>query len=614
MREDLLQYYNQELTFLRRSGADFARRYPKVAARLQLTEPNQCDDPHVERLLEGFAFLAARIHLRLDEDFPQISEALLDVVHPHYTRPVPSLALAQFELDREQGRVTEGHLVARHAELYSRPVAGDRCRFRTCFDTVLWPVEVEQVRWTTPHGLTPPVPASAAVAALSLRLACLSGVAFSQLALQKLRLFLSAEPTLAATLYELLLNNCVQILVRDVAPGAVREPLVLPASVLQPVGFAEDEALLPASGRAFAGYRLLQEYFALPEKFLFLDLAGFDLIRETGFGQQIEIVFLISSFERSERRALLETGVSRQTIRLGCTPVANLFPRTAEPIPLRERREEYLGVADARRRAATGIFAIEDVVAEVRGRPEPLRFEPLYSFRHGIDAAAPRAYWRAVRRPREWHDEEETELYLSFLDLSGRTVHPDQDTATVRLLCYDADLPGRLTLGNRDGDFQMQGAGPVARIVALTRPTRAVQPPLGRPQLWRLISLLSLNYLSLIDSGGEALRELLRLHNFAGSSSGEQQIQGITEVTGRPIHARIASEQGPVFARGNRVEITFDEEQFAGGGAYLFASVLERFLGLCVSLNSFSILAARTRQRRAWLHEWPPRSGWKPIL
>ena len=199
MRDDLLYYYERELAFLRRTGAEFGRRYPKVAARLQL-EANKCDDPHVERLLEGFAFLAARVHLRIDDDFPEFSEALLNVVYPHYTRPIPSLSLVQFVLDPEQGKLTTGLRIPKDTDLYSRPVAGTPCRFRTCYETTLWPVTIAAAKWVTPHELKPAVRAQDAVAALRLELACLPDVTFEQLELETLRLHISADANLASTL------------------------------------------------------------------------------------------------------------------------------------------------------------------------------------------------------------------------------------------------------------------------------------------------------------------------------------------------------------------------------------------------------------------------------
>jgi type VI secretion system protein ImpG len=257
---------------------------------------------------------------------------------------------------------------------------------------------------------------------------------------------------------------------------------------------------------------------------------------------------------------------------------------------------------------------VDEVVAVSPGQAEPFRFEPFYSFRHGQVDGGGQLFWHAQRRPTAWLAEEGTDVFLSFVDSSARMVHPDTDTVTARLTCFNADLPSRLPFGDARGDFEMPGGGAVSRIVALVKPTSVVQPPLGKPQLWRLISQLSLNYMSLEEGGAESLRELLRLHNALQSLSGEKQIQGIREVRCSPCHARIESGHGITFARGHRVEVDFDEDLFAGGNLYLLASVLERFLGLYVSLNSFCVLAARSVQRKGLLREWPPRAGQKALL
>lgn len=612
MRDDLLYYYERELTYLRRLGAEFAEQYPKIASRLEL-EPTKCDDPHVERLLEGFAFLAARVHLKLDDDFPQITDALLNVLYPHYVRPIPAMSMVEFHLDPEQGKLSTGLQVPRDSILLSRPVAGVPCRFRTCYDTTLWPLTVKDVSWVTPDQLTPPVRAPDAVAAVRLRLQCLPDVRFDQLELSALRMHLNGETNLVSTVYELLCNNCTDVLVRD-PDDPKRPPLRLPASAIRPVGFGEDEGMLPFAKRSFVAYRLLQEYFTFPEKFYFIDVAGFDQVRAAGFGSSAELVFLIAPFERTDRRQMLETGVSTRTFRLGCTPVVNLFTQSSEPVLLAEKNPEYLLIADVRRRAMTSIYSVDEVVAVTPGQAEPLRFEPFYSYRHSTDAGEAKQFWYATRRPSGSRSGGASDVYLSFVDLSSRPVHPDRDAVTARITCYNGDLPSRLPFGSEDGDFELERGGPVQKIVALLKPTPVVEPPLGKPQLWRLISLLSLNYVSLVEGGAEALRELLRLHNFGDSMAGEKQIQGVLNVKGSPCYSRIENEHGLTFARGQRVEVEFDEEQFAGGGVYLLASVLERFLGLYVSLNSFCILSAQTQQRSEVMAEWPPRAGWKPLL
>jgi type VI secretion system protein ImpG len=293
--------------------------------------------------------------------------------------------------------------------------------------------------------------------------------------------------------------------------------------------------------------------------------------------------------------------------------VVNLFTQISEPVSLTQERYEYLVVPDARRRSSTEIFSVEEVTGTTTAGGSPLRFEPLYSYRHAHGAGQD-LFWHSTRKPSGWRLDSGTDVYLSFADLEGRTRQPGVGVVTCRLACFNSDLPSRLPFGLDDGDFELPSGGPIRRITALVKPTAVIQPPLGKPQLWRLISLFALKYMALLEAGAEGLQELLRLFNAGDSVVGERQIQGISGLKGSPCFSRVATDHGIAFARGHRVEIDFDEEQFAGGGLFLFASVLERFLGLYASLNSFSQLVARSQQRKLPLREWAPRAGWTPLI
>jgi type VI secretion system protein ImpG len=611
MHDELLDLYNQELTYLRRMGAEFARRYPGVASALQL-DATRSADPHVERLLEGFAFLTARVQLRIRDDFPEIAQALLTSVYPEYTRPIPSMSLVQFQLDPEQGKLSTGFAVPAGTPLYTRrAVDGVRCQFRTCFDTTLWPIQVSAASLVSPQQLKPPVRGTDATVALRLLLTTPADIPFSGLGIESLRLYINAESNIAATLYELLLNSCDSILLRQPGPRAIPD-IVLPAASLVPVGFELDEGVLPVPRRSHLGLRLLTEYFAFPEKFFFLDLHGLDRSAAVA-GSALEVVFLISRFELAERRAQLEAAVTADTLRIGCTPVANLFPHTSEPIRLTQRRPEYPIIADARRQKATGIYSVEQVKAVVEGQVQTVGFRPLYSYRHAAKSDNG-LFWHATRRPRHWRADEESDVFLSFVDAGAVATSPDYDSVTVQLLCYNGDLPSRLSVGGPDGDFDLPGGGPIRTVAALVNPTPLVPAAASGPLLWRLVSLLSLNYVSLVDEGPATLQELLTLHNVRGSPAGMKQIEALIALGSAPVYSRIRGEHGLAFARGHRIDVEFDEEQFAGGGVYLFASVLERFFGMYTSLNSFTVLRARTTKRREILKEWPPRSGSKPLL
>jgi type VI secretion system protein ImpG len=608
MRDELLLFYERELDYLRKSAAQFAEKHPKVASRLVL-EPTKCEDPHVERLLEGFAFLAARVHLKLEDEFPEITEALLSVVYPQLVRPIPSMSVVEFQLDPEKGKLNSGMKIERNSQLYSKPISGVPCTFRTCYDTTLWPITVSAAELSPPSRLKPPVKTSDSAWAIRLELRCAKDVNLVALKPDKLRFYLDGESGLVNILYELLFSRLNRIQVRDLTPGSKLAPVTLPATALNAVGFGPNEGMVPYPSSSFAGHRLLMEYFAFPEKFFFIDLGGLEAVSHAGFKDAVEVIFLLSDIEGSGRQQRLELELSKKTFRLGCTPVVNLFPQVAEPIQLNQRRVEYPLIPDVRRPYSVEVYSVDEVAGINSANQKITVYEPFYSLRHSARRDDRSCFWLARRRPSNRPNDDGTDISLSLLDLSLTTADPDATVLSVKTTCTNRDLPGRLPFGNQDSDFELEGAAPMRRIVALRKPTGPVRPPMGKSVLWRLVSHLSLNYLSLVSEGKDALQEMLRLYDLGRTAYSQNVIQSILQVRSRPHFARLVSEQGVSFARGLRIEMEIDEDQFTGGGAFLFAAVLERFFGLAASLNSFTQLSVTTPQRKEGLYEWEPRSG-----
>ena len=613
MRDDLLNYYERELTFLRQMGAEFADKYPKIARRL-LLEPTQCEDPHVERMIEAFAFLAARVHLKIDDEFPEITEALLGVIYPHFVRPIPSMSVAELSSDPENAALITGFPVPRGAVLNSRPIDGLPLRFRTSFDVTLWPIMISGTQWKTPDRLSPAPKSSGATAALRTEIRYAPGVLPDKLNIRSLRFFLNGEAALMHSFYELLCNNTMQILLRDLTPGSRKPPITLPATCLQAVGFHENEALIPYPRRSFDGYRIIQEFFHFPEKFFFMELSGLEELIGSGFKTGFEVVVLISRFERPDRMQQLEVGIGPNSLKLNCTPIINLFKQTAEPILLSHNKAEYGIVPDVRRPLAMEIFSVEEVLSSNPSSGDITYFEPFYSYRHGAIRDNKQTFWQSMRRQSTRRNDDGTEVSLSLVDLSGRPMRPDFDAITVRTICSNRDLPSRMPIGNDAGDLEPQGLAPIRKVTILRKMTAPVRPPVGKGALWRLISHLSLNYLSLVEDGKESFQEILRLYDFENSPALQKQIIGITSISSQRHFARLVSENGISFARGLKIDIELDEEQFVGAGAYLFASVVERFLALYVTMNSFSQLTVRTKQRKEVLGAWPPRTGQQILL
>jgi type VI secretion system protein ImpG len=608
MPDDLLDYYNRELTFIRRLGAEFAVANPKIAKRLRLSPDEAADDPHVERLIEAFAYLAARIRTKLEDEFPELTTSLLNVLYPHYLAPIPSLSIAQFLVDLEQAQLTTGYTIPRQTELETEPVRDEPCRFRTCYPVTLWPIEIRSAvlaQAPLPAPVTPYFDEASAV--LRLGLNCPSQeTSFATLGIDTLRLFLKGQPHHVHRLYELLFNNTIGVAVTR--SGTPVEPFLMGPGALQQVGFDRDEGLLPYPARSFLGYRLLTEYFAFPQKFLFVDLRLSEIKAMSGLGNQLVVYIYLNRVV-----ADLARNISADTFQLGCTPIVNLFPQRADPISLTHTNIEYQVVPDRRRPMALEVYSIDRVTAS-SPRGESVEFRPFFSIKHGLDRGSDWTYWHATRRPAEATlatGDRGTEVHLSLVDPMFKPSGPTGSVLEVQTTCLNRDLPQDLPYGGDHPRLQLsEGGGPISRILCLTPLTRTVRADLDHGLLWRLISHLSLNHLSLVENGGDdALREILKLYDLVDSAETHSQISGILGVKSRRIVGAVRSEGPLTFCRGTEVTINFDEERFTGSCLFLFASVLERFLGLYCTLNSFSKLIATVKGREGELRRWPPRMG-----
>ncbi len=601
MDDALLNYYEQELSYIRQMGAEFAGKYPKIAGRL-LLEQDKSADPHTERLIEAFAFISGRIHKKIDDDFPAITESLFNVIYPHYNNPIPSLTIVRFE-PIMQNISEAGYLLERGTKLYSKPVNGTPCQFTTCQPVNIWPVQVVEAELKEPRVLT-----RNAQQAIHLRLKTAGNIPFAKLNWQSLRFFLNGQHQHVFHLYELLFNNVCHITCEAAGSLNASEGITLAPSAIGPVGFDNAEGILPFSKRSFPGYRLLFEYFCFPERFLFFDLLGLDRLKSTQIGDTLDIWIYLN---RAAKNNLV---VNKDTFCLNAAPAVNLFSKTAEPIRVEQRQTEYQVVPDLRKRDSTEIYSIDRVTASSTAVPgESYEYKPFYSMRHHLNedgARGRQAYWHIQRRQSSRKGDSGTEVFLSFADLDFKPTDPGVEILLLHTTCTNRDLPSKLPFGAPGGDFNLEIAAPLTQVSGMMKPTPTRRPATGGGLHWRLISHLSLNYLSIVQGGEEALREILRLYDFDNSPATRQQISGISSLTSRYVTKKMGRSLG----RGVQVVIEFDEDKYVGTGLFLFASILERFLGQYVSVNSFSQLVARTIQKDEVLKEWQPRSGNRTLL
>ena len=617
MRDRLLAYYDRELQFIRKLVAGFAEAYPEVAGRL-LLEPTKCEDPHVERIIEAFSMLTARISLRLDDDFSEVTDSLLGILYPHFLNPIPSATIVQLALDPEQGKASEGVLVARHTLMHAQPVDGVRCRFRSCYPVRLWPIEVASVEVVPPPA--GPVPAEAR-SALRIRLRALPGTKLQELSIDRLRFFLDAPAGMIDGLYRMLASDALGILVQR---GSSGHPVFLSAEHVRPMGFERDEGLLEYPRESFLGYRLLQEYFAFEAKFLFVEIGELPPAAPDTAYDFLELCVLLP---QPLAEIAIRPGV--ENLRLGCTPAVNLFHHLADPIRVTHTALEYPVVPDVRASRSYEVHSVTSVSSTVPGSAAMRSYEPFFGLRHGIVTDGELPFWHATRKPSMRKDDEGTEVFLSLSDRNFLAARPPSEDLHVRTLCTNRDLPARLPFGNPRGDLQIEGRAEIATIRCLRKPTQPIRAPIGAGSRWRIISHLALNHLSLVDvavpegaasdvpgqpQGLEALREILALYDFADTAVTRQRIAGVSDLRVRRVLRRIGRGMAGGFARGLEVEIELDEEKFPGAGAFLFAAVLERFLGLYTSINSFTQTVARGRHTNGTLKRWPPRAGEVQVL
>jgi type VI secretion system protein ImpG len=621
----LLRYYNLELQHLRETGAEFAEQFPKVAARLGM-HGLEVADPYVERLLEGVGFLAARVHLKLDAEFPRFTQALLEIVYPHYLAPTPSMLVAQLKPDLNDPNLASGPRVPRGTMMTSVANSDDAtsCEFQTAQDVTLWPVEVVSASY---FAFAPDLPLNTLPVAQRIRggvrikLKTTAGLKFSQLPLERLRFYLTGGDEAANKLYELCLSTTVGALVVP-GKGAAKWHEFIPASAIRPVGFSDDEALLPVTLRSFQGYRLLQEYFSFPQRYRFVDVTGLASAIKRVDGDQLELVVLLGRGD-----ATLESVVDGSNLALFCTPAINLFHKRADRIHVGDSAYEYHVVADRTRPLDFEVYSVTDVVGHGIGTDSEQRFLPLYSAYTSDRAHHESAYFTTRREPRLVSTAEKrrgsrssyigSEVFLSLVDPVNTPFAGDLRQLSVETLCTNRDLVLQMPLGTGRTDLTLEVAAPVSSVRVVSGPSRPYAPLADGAVAWRAISHLSLNYLSLVQStaeqGAAALRDLLQLYAPDADVSARRQIEGIRSTQVKRVVRRLRGPGPLAFGRGVEITVLVEELAFEGGSAYLLGAVLDEYFARHVSINSFTETVLRSANRGE-INRWVPHWGARPTL
>ncbi|MBL4795141.1 MAG: type VI secretion system baseplate subunit TssF [Pseudomonadales bacterium] len=607
MTDELLSYYEKELAYLRQSGGQFAETHPKIAGRLKLSE-EIVEDPHVSRLLEGVAYLNARIQKKLDDEFPELTDALLEVLYPHYLQAIPSTSVIQF---KPADDLDCHYAMPANTLLETEPFHGQTCQFRTSYPVDLHPITISKAKYSIRPFNAPgsdKVKGAQALLQISIK-SKLPGVPIKELNVNSLRFYLRGQPQHRFKLYEQLLNNNLKVAIAD--DENEKQPMYLNRSSIQAVGLKDEDGVLPYPENAFTGYRLLTEFFACPEKFLFIDINNIYLFTDQSDKEEFHLYIYLNQADPE-----LERNLSADNLALGCSPIINLFEHTADPIPLNQEQSEYKVVADVRASDCMEIHSITQVKA-IQANGEQRLIAPLYQTPfHNQRKDKSREHWLARRQDRNDTDGT-TNTLISITDLDFNRLPPADETLNIKTLCFNRNLPSKLPFGGGQPALSCVGdTPPIKSIHCLTPPTEVIRPAKGRSAQWKLISHLNLNHLSLGNSPEAllSLKELLNLYNFNSTASSQALIDSITKLNIVPTTAPISLSGKTTLCRGTEITLELDDSQLSGTNSYLFSSILESFFALHCSINTFTRLIVNIKGKDGALKKWPPRAGEKALI
>jgi type VI secretion system protein ImpG len=625
MDRRFLDHYNNELHHLRQMAAEFAQQNPVQAGRLAIDKEGKeiCPDPYVERLLEGFAFLTARVQLKLDAEFPRLTQSLLETVYPQYLCPIPSMAIVRFEPD-QQATQPDGYPIPRGTVLRSNLRPGERtaCEYRTAHDVQLWPLRLNEARYYMRDVSELDLPPSlGGRAALRFRLQTSGGIPIKAIKLDRLPFFLRGADEVPSSIYEQIFSRGEAVVVQAVTGERHKPRTILPRAVIRRLGFREDEALLPNSPRGFQGHRFLREYFAFPQRYLFFEMSGLAEALHACEGDKVDLIIVLNEQEvRLEERR-----IDASFFELYCTPVINLFSKRADRILMSDRFSEFHVVADKTRPMDFEVFQIESVSGYGVRADEEQEFRPFYMAKDTDTRTS--AFFTVHREPRVLSEKEKkfgqkssyigSEVYISLVDSNAAPYRTELQQLGVTALCTNRHLPIQMSRGPTGSDFSLEIAAPIVSVSCLTAPT-APRPAFADGELgWRIVSHLSLNYLSLLDGPGNegalALRQLLKLYVDSSDPILGKQIEGIRSTQSRAVFQRVQT-LGPItFARGLEISVLFDESAFEGFGIFILGAVLEQFMGRYVSLNSFTETVIKSQQRGEVMR-WKAQIGRRQLI
>jgi type VI secretion system protein ImpG len=621
MDPQLLDYYNRELTYMREAASEFAQLHPKIARRLGM-QGVEVADPYVERLIESFCFMSARMGIKLDAEFPRFSQRLLEVVYPNYVAPTPSMAVAQLHPNAGEGDLSKGFVVPRGTSFFAKVPEGETtaCEFRSGQDVSLWPIEIVSAKLA---GTPPDIPAlerylppTVQVAgSLRIRLRVTGELNFCDLkGLDRLPIYLPGDVQVASRLFEMLHVGAVASLT-GVPDRMAEHPHVVTRDALVHEGLGTDQSLLPVAWNTWHGHNLLHEYFACPSRFYFFALQGLAPGLSRIQGKDAEVVVLLTQ-DTAPLRGLVDEG----QLALFCTPVVNLFDKRTDRIEIHPGEAEFQLVPDRSRPMDFEVFSVQEMRGQKADTTQELVFRPMFQTLNQDEGNHGR-YFSLRREGRLASDSARrygtrtpyvgTEVFVSLVDQQEAPYPASLRYLSVQALLTNRDLP-RLVPRNGHSDLSVTDSLPLSAVGLVRAPSQPRAPFAQGETAWRLIRQLNFNYLPLMDmdtrQGAQALRDMLRLFVGADDAIAARQVDGLIGSRVAPVTRRLPGNGPLVYGRGVQCDLTVDEDAFSGTSPYLFGLVLEHYLARHVSINVFTETRLESMQR-GMVASWDARMG-----
>jgi type VI secretion system protein ImpG len=629
----LLSAYEQELRYFRESSVEFSKQFPKIAGRLGI-DSTEIADPYVERLVEATAFLSARVNLKLNAEYPHFTQSFLEIAYPNYLAPTPAMMVVQLVPDLLDAELASGRVIPKGSGIRALKPAGQStyCEFTTAHSVTLSPMEItgaEFFRYAPDLPLAQHPRARDIQGGVKIQLQSTAGLAFKNLEIEELVFHLSGPEDIAWQLHECFLGDPISVILRslDSNGNPKGKTFELPASSIEPIGFGEDEALLPKSNAGFSGHRLLHEYFAFSQRFQFVRIKHESLLQTIKQidGDRLEVIVV---FSRGD--AALEKLVSAANFLLNCTPAINLFRKHLDRVPVSDSQYEFHLIPDRTRPQDFEIYSITSVTGYGKSDQESSgeqSFRPFYSAFHGNRYAHP-AYYTTRREPRLLSAKQKvqgnrtsyigSEVFIQLVDPQEAPYSTQIRQLSATALCSNRDLPVIMPLDS-ENSFEFTEGYAVKGIKVVRGPSRPSIPLFGINSNWQLIDHLSLNYLSIADAEPERaaahIKETLLLYSKIMEETRQSQINGLKAVYSRSVTRRLPV-RGPIaFGRGLEVTLEVDEMAFFGGSVFLFGAVLAQWLKRHASTNCFieTVLKSHNKSKNERMR-WRASIGQRAIL